>query len=63
MRSPDVNSKQLCMETGAAGKRIADAQHAVVAIENGCAWATRDRDFTAFEPLGLRLELVEPADG
>jgi toxin-antitoxin system PIN domain toxin len=54
-------TRHLCMESAAAGKRVADAQHAAVAIEFGCTWITRDRDFLAFEPLGLSLEVVEPA--
>ncbi len=39
---------------------MADAQHAAVAIENGCVWVTRDADFTSFVPHGLRLEILEP---
>lgn len=56
-------TRHLCMETGANGKRVADAQHAAAAIEYGCTWITRDRDFTAFEALGLELEIVEPVGG
>lgn len=51
---------RLCRETGATGKLVADAQHAAVAIEHGCQWATRDRDFGAFERLGLRWKEVGP---
>lgn len=43
------------------GKRVADAQHAAVAIEHGCVWVTRDSDFQGFETAGLRLEMLEPA--
>ena len=51
-----------CAESArASGKRVADAQHAAVAIEHGCTWVTRDSDFYAFEAAGLRLERLEPA--
>ncbi len=53
-------TRHLVVETGAVGKRVADAQHAAVAIEYGCTWSTRDEDFTAFESLGLDLALVGP---
>jgi uncharacterized protein len=46
----------LCRSTGATGKLVADAQHAVVATAAGCTWVTRDRDFSRFEPHGLRWE-------
>lgn len=45
---------QLCRVTQAAGKAVADAQHAAVAIESGCEWISRDRDFARFEQHGLR---------
>ena len=45
----------LCRKTGVAGPVVADAQHAAVAIENGCEWVTCDGDFQAFVPAGLRL--------
>jgi hypothetical protein len=35
---------------------VADAQHAAVAIAEGCTWVTRDRDFTRFARHGLRWE-------
>lgn len=54
-------TRHLCLETNACGKHVADAQHAAIALEQGCTWVTRDRDFTAFEALGLRLEVVEPS--
>ena len=51
----------LCRATGATGKLVADAQHAALAIAEGCTWVTRDADFTHFAPHGLRLEhLVLP---
>jgi toxin-antitoxin system PIN domain toxin len=46
----------LCRSTGATGKLVADAQHAAVATAAGCTWVTRDRDFSRFEPHGLRWE-------
>lgn len=45
---------QLCRDAHAAGKLVADAQHAAVAIEHGCEWITRDADFERFERSGLR---------
>ena len=52
--------RRLCEETGATGKLVADAQHAALAIENGCTWVTRDSDFEKFRPCGLRLEILSP---
>jgi toxin-antitoxin system PIN domain toxin len=49
---------KLCRDARATGKLVADAQHAAVAIENGCEWATCDADFNRFEPLGLRWRQV-----
>ena len=46
----------LCRSTGASGKLVADAQHAAIAIAEGCTWVTRDADFGAFAPHGLRWE-------
>ena len=51
---------ELCRESLCAGKNVADAQHAAIAIENGCTWVTRDEDFSVFTSRGLRLELLEP---
>jgi uncharacterized protein len=51
----------LCRKTGATGKRVADAQHAAVAIEHGCQWVTRDDDFACFSPHGLEWEYLCPA--
>ncbi len=45
---------ELCRDTQAVGKAVADAQHAAVAIEHGCEWVSRDRDFARFEGNGLR---------
>lgn len=51
----------LCRRTRAAGKGVADAQHAALAIAEGCTWVTRDGDFAAFAAHGLRWEhLVLP---
>lgn len=53
--------RELCAGAGASGKLVADAQHAALAIEHGCTWATRDGDFRRFAPLGLRwLHLCPP---
>jgi hypothetical protein len=46
----------LCRVTGASGKAVADAQHAALAIAEGCTWATRDADFGRFAPHGLRWQ-------
>lgn len=52
----------LCRKTGAVGKHVANAQHAAIALEHGCEWISRDNDFTAFAPHGLRWQhLVAPA--
>jgi hypothetical protein len=44
---------QLCRLVSATGKLVADAQHAALAIAEGCTWVTRDRDFARFAPHGL----------
>jgi toxin-antitoxin system PIN domain toxin len=46
----------ICRLANAAGKLVADAQHAAVAIAEGCTWITRDGDFAAFAPHGLRWQ-------
>src|SRR3990172_2276560 len=46
----------LCRKTGATGKHVADAQHAALALAEGCTWVTRDGDFARFAPHGLRWE-------
>jgi toxin-antitoxin system PIN domain toxin len=46
--------EHLCRDSRAAGKLVADAQHAAVAIENGCTMATTDSDYDRFP--GLRWQ-------
>ncbi len=46
--------ERLCRESDAAGKLVADAQHAAVAIENGCTMVTTDSDYDRFP--GLRWQ-------
>jgi uncharacterized protein len=55
---------RLCRATDATGKLVSDAQHAAVAIAQGCTWVTRDRDFARFEQHGLRWQhlMLGPAD-
>lgn len=43
----------LCRATQATAKLVADAQHAAVAMAEGCTWVTRDPDFARFAPHGL----------
>jgi toxin-antitoxin system PIN domain toxin len=43
-------------------KLIADAQHAAVAMAEGCTWVTRDGDFAQFAPLGLSWRHLSPTD-
>ncbi len=54
---PDPNHLERVLElwrlASAAGKLVADAQHAALAIAEGCTWVTRDRDFARFAPHGL----------
>jgi hypothetical protein len=47
---------RLCRAVGATGKLVADAQHAALAISEGCIWVSRDGDFARFEPQGLRWQ-------
>ena len=54
-------TRDLCLQSQAAGKTVADAQHAAWAIEHGCQWVTRDDDFAQFEPGGLDWEYLTPA--
>jgi len=49
---------RLCRSVDARGPLVADAQHAALAIAEGCTWVTRDRDFGRFESAGLRWELL-----
>lgn len=50
----------LCRRSRCLGKRVADAQHAAVAMEHGCRWVSRDADFEAFVPCGLDWEHLVP---
>ncbi|MEI6674681.1 MAG: TA system VapC family ribonuclease toxin [Verrucomicrobiota bacterium] len=50
----------LCRTTRAAGKSVADAQHAAIAVEHACTWVSRDQDFFKFEAQGLRFEWWSP---
>jgi toxin-antitoxin system PIN domain toxin len=47
---------RLCRAASATGKLVADAQHAALAIADGCTWVTRDRNFSRFEQHGLRWQ-------
>lgn len=47
---------RLCRGSSAAGKHVADAQHAALAIQEGCTFVTRDGDFARFASLGLRWQ-------
>jgi hypothetical protein len=46
----------LCRATGAAGKLVGNAQHAALAIAEGCTFVTRDGDYARFAPHGLRWQ-------
>lgn len=46
--------EDLCRQSQASGKLVADAQHAAVAIEHGCTLVTTDADFARFP--GLRWQ-------
>ncbi len=60
LASPSANHlddvARLCRLVGATGKLVADAQHAALAITEGCTWVSRDADFAVFEPHGLRWQ-------
>ncbi len=43
--------EQLCRQSSATGKLVADARHAAIAVENGCTLATTDADFDRFPDL------------
>lgn len=43
--------EELCRQANATGKLVADAQHAAVAIENGCTMVSTDSDFGKFPDL------------
>jgi uncharacterized protein len=49
-------TNNLCRDTKATGKLVADAQHAAIAIAAGCTWVTRDADFARFVPQGLEWQ-------
>ncbi len=49
----------LISATAARGKLVADAQHAAVAIEEGCTLVSRDRDFQRFVPHGLSFQHLD----
>jgi toxin-antitoxin system PIN domain toxin len=58
--------EQLCRDSGASGKLVADAQHAAVAIEHGCTLVTTDSDFDRFPGLRWQHPLrpkPEPGEG
>jgi hypothetical protein len=43
----------------ASGKLFADAQHAALAMREGCTWVSADRDFKRFTPSGLRFQHLD----
>lgn len=47
----------LCTQTNATGKLVADAYHAAIALENGCEWISADGDFARFPGLRWRHPL------
>jgi toxin-antitoxin system PIN domain toxin len=49
--------EELCRAAQASAKLVADAQHAAVAIENGCTLVTTDSDFDRFPGLRWRHPL------
>jgi toxin-antitoxin system PIN domain toxin len=55
--APDTNHfgqvASLCRAVRASGKLVADAQHAALAIAEGCTFVTRDGDFAKFARHGL----------
>ena len=53
--------RTLYRATGATGARIADLQHAAVAIEHGCEWVTCDADFARIPDLRWRHPLQASA--
>ena len=50
--------ESLCRQSRAAGKLIADAQHAAIALEHGCTFVTTDSDFSRFPGLRWQHPLV-----
>jgi len=53
---------RLLRATQSTGAEVGDAQHAAIAMEYGCIWVTRDRDFEKWRPHGLKVEILEPGD-
>ena len=51
---------RLSCATAATGKHVADAQHAALAIAEGCTWVTPDDDFAKFAPHGLAWQHLVP---
>jgi len=52
---------RLCRAANATAKLVADAQHAALAMTEGCTWVTRDGDFARFASHGLTWQhLVLP---
>ena len=49
--------EDLCRDSAATGKLVADAQHAAVAIEHGCTIVSTDADFSRFPGLRWRHPL------
>lgn len=49
--------RRLCEAADAAGRLVADAQHAAVAIEHGCTLVSTDADFDRFPDLRWRHPL------
>jgi len=49
--------EDLCRQTNASGKLVADAYHAALALEHGCEWVTTDADFGRFPGLRWRHPL------
>lgn len=64
MVAPDTNHlalvADLCRAVGATGKLVADAQHAAIAIAEGCTFVTRDADFAKFSRHGLTWQHLVP---
>jgi hypothetical protein len=53
--------RALYQATGATGARIADLQHAAIAMEHGCEWVTCDADFARIPDLRWRHPLQASA--
>ncbi|MBX7113475.1 MAG: PIN domain-containing protein [Myxococcaceae bacterium] len=50
--------KTLASAARSRGPDFTDAQHAAIAIENGATWASFDRGFDRFVPIGLRFNCL-----